>query len=97
MPLVATIGRKGYVVGYQEDRDGRPILDSVVVISLADINESSRAKIVCQGEYTFLRGDLLTRGKYNPKKTSLNVEEANRLRKYLREQYKVKGLEGELQ
>jgi hypothetical protein len=97
MPFVATLARESFpIVAYQEDTDGRPILDTVIVVGVAPSNEGTKSKITVQGNYEILRSELLTPGKYNPKKSKLEVDEANRLREYLIAEFKVEGLEGVL-
>jgi len=97
MPFVATLQRDGYpIIAYQTDTDGRPILDSVLLVAIPPTNKSPMSKVSVQGNFELLRTELLTRERYDPKKANMDVNEANRLRRHLRDQYHINGLEGEL-
>ena len=97
MALVTSVYRESYpLAAYQQDVDGMPILRSVMIIGAAETNEAEKSKIACDGDYTFLRTELLAKDKFDAKKSQLPVEQANRLRRHLRDRFKIKGLEGEL-
>ncbi|MBS3075685.1 hypothetical protein J4429_04465 [Candidatus Pacearchaeota archaeon] len=98
MPFVLSREREGFpIIAYQLDLDDRPILSSVLVVGVSASSPTNKTKISFQGDkYVFLRTELLTEKNYDPEKSQLSIYEANRLRKYLRTQFKVEGLEGEL-
>jgi len=97
MALVTSVYKGSYpLIAYQQDADGMPILHSIMMIGIANTNETEKARIACDGDYIFLRTELLAKNKFDPKKSNLSVSQVNRLRRHLRDRFKIKGLEGEL-
>lgn len=85
------------VIAFSKDDKGKISFDSVLVVGIAKTSSSNRVKLTFQGDrYIFLRAELLANERYSLAKTKPNKEEANELRRILREKYKVGGLEGEL-
>jgi hypothetical protein len=105
MPFVSQVNRFGGeasycpLIAYRPDKDGTPILDSIVIAGVAESNPSPIARVSLSGSdsFVYLRTELLVPGNFDPKKSRLSSEQAERLRKHLVAQYNLKDLEGKIE